>query len=61
MFSITLSLLKKIDEFLHMMGAISSFEKNYLIFNIVDYRLLTKSLGPGCTFEEVTEKKIVKR
>jgi hypothetical protein len=27
----------------------------------VDYGLVTKLLGAGCTFEEVAEKKIVKR
>jgi hypothetical protein len=37
-----------------MMGAItSSFLKNNLIFNVVDYGLVTKSLGDWCTFEEM--------
>ncbi len=31
-------------------------KKHKLIFNIVDYGLVTKSLGAGCTFEEVAEK-----
>jgi hypothetical protein len=39
-----------------MMSAITIFEKNNLILNIVDYGLVTKSLGAGCTFEEVAEK-----
>jgi hypothetical protein len=42
-----------------MMGAITIFEKKKK--NIVDYGLVTKLLGAGCTFEEVAEKKIVKR
>ncbi len=53
--------LKELHErFLHMMGVITSFEKNNFIINIVDYGLKTKSLG--CTFEEGgRENKIVKR
>jgi hypothetical protein len=39
-----------------MMGAITIFEKNNLIFNILDYGLVTKSLGAECTFEEGAEK-----
>ncbi len=38
------------------MGAITIFEKNNLIFNVVDYGLVTKSLGDGCTYEEVAKK-----
>jgi hypothetical protein len=49
-------ILKELHEFLHMMGAITIFEKNNFIFHIVDYGLVTKSLGAGCTFEEVAEK-----
>jgi hypothetical protein len=56
MFPITLSLLKKLHEFLHMMGALTIFEKIYLMFNIVDNGLVTKLLGAGCTFDEVAEK-----
>jgi hypothetical protein len=47
-------ILKELHDFLHMMGAITIFEKNNFIFNIVNYGLVTKSLGAGCTFEEVT-------
>jgi len=39
-----------------MKGAITIFEKKKIIFNIVDYRLLIKSLGAGCTFDESAEK-----
>jgi hypothetical protein len=39
-----------------MMGAIIIFEKNIFIFNIVDYGLVTKSLGARCTFEVVAKK-----
>ncbi len=48
--------MKKLHEFLHMMGAIIIFEKNIFIFNIVDYGLVTKSLGARCTFEVVAKK-----
>jgi hypothetical protein len=43
-------ILKKIHEFLHMMGAIIIFEENSFIL------LVTKSLKVRCTFEEVAEK-----
>jgi acyl CoA:acetate/3-ketoacid CoA transferase beta subunit len=49
-------ILKELHEFLHMMGAITIFGKNNCIFNIVNYGLVTKSLGAGCTFEDVAEK-----
>ncbi len=49
-------ILKELHEFLHMMGAITIFENNNLIFNVVDYGLVTKSLGDGGTFEEVGKK-----
>jgi hypothetical protein len=39
-----------------MMGALTIFEKIYLMFNIVDNGLVTKLLGAGCTFDEVAEK-----
>jgi hypothetical protein len=39
-----------------MMGAINIFEKNNFKFNIVVFGLFTKSLGAGCTFEEMAEK-----
>ncbi len=35
-------ILKELHEFLHMMSAITILEKIYLIFNIVDYGLVTK-------------------
>jgi hypothetical protein len=38
-----------------MMGATTIFEFKKKI-NVVDYGLVTKSLGDGCTFEEVVEK-----
>jgi len=49
-------MLKKIHEFLNMMGAINIFEKNNFKFTIVVFGLLTKSLGAGCKFEEMAEK-----
>jgi hypothetical protein len=39
-----------------MMGAIIMFGKNNIILNFVGYGLVTKSLGVGCTFEEVAKK-----
>jgi len=48
-------ILKELHEFLHMTGAITIFE--FLKkFNVVDYGLVTESLGDGCTFEEVAAK-----
>jgi len=40
------------------MGAITMFGKSNFIFNFVGYgyRLVTKSLKVGCTFEEVAVK-----
>ncbi len=49
-------ILKELHEFLSMMGAITMFEKSNFIFNFVDCGFVTKSLGVGCTFEEVAEK-----
>ncbi len=43
-------------DFLNMMGAIIMFGKNNFILNFVGYGLVTKSLGVGCTFEEVAKK-----
>ncbi len=43
-------------DFLNMMGAIIMFGKNNIILNFVGYGLVTKSLGVGCTFEEVAKK-----
>jgi len=39
-----------------MIFAINIFEKDDFKFNIVVFGLLTKSLGAGCTFEEMAEK-----
>jgi hypothetical protein len=45
-----------------MMGAITIFEKIILIFNIVDYGMVTKSLGAECThLRRWQRKQIVKR
>jgi hypothetical protein len=43
-------------DFLNMMGAIIMFGKNNFTWNFVGYGLVTKSLGVGCTFEEVAKK-----
>ncbi len=47
---------KELHEFLSMMGVIIMFGKSNFILNFVGYGLVTKSLGVGCTFEEVAEK-----
>jgi hypothetical protein len=39
-----------------MMGAIIIFGEKSFIFSLVGYGLVMKSLGAGCTFEEVAEK-----
>jgi len=39
-----------------MMSVIIIFEESSFIFSFVSYGLVTKSLGAGCTFEEVAEK-----
>jgi hypothetical protein len=39
-----------------MMGAIIILGKNSFKFSFAGYGLLTKSLGLGCTFEEVAQK-----
>ncbi len=55
-------ILKKLHEFLHMMGAITIFGKNNCIFNIVNYGLVTKSLGGLDTHLRMWQRKqIVKR
>jgi hypothetical protein len=57
MFSITLSHFERITWIFAYDGCHNYFfEINYLMFNIVDYGLVTKSLGAECTFEEVAEK-----
>jgi hypothetical protein len=57
MFSITLSHFEKIHEFVSMKGSASTiFRKGSFIFSFVSYGLVAKSLGAGCTFEEVAEK-----
>ncbi len=47
--------LKELHEFLRMKDAITIFEENIFIFSFVVYGLVTKSVGFGCTFEEVVE------
>jgi acyl CoA:acetate/3-ketoacid CoA transferase beta subunit len=49
-------ILKELHEFLCLISAITIIGKNSFIFSFVDYALVTKSLGPRCTFEEVVEK-----
>jgi hypothetical protein len=49
-------ILKKLHEFLHMMSARITFEKNSFIFSFVSYGLTTKSLEARCTFERIEEK-----
>jgi len=39
-----------------MMNVIIIFEESSFILSFVSYGLVTKSLGAGCTFEEVAEK-----
>jgi hypothetical protein len=48
-------ILKKLHEFLCMMGAITIFGESF-IFSLQGYGLVTKSLGAGCTFEKLKEK-----
>ncbi len=38
------------------MGAIPIVEEVSFIFSFVSYGLVTKSIGVGCTFEEVAQK-----
>jgi hypothetical protein len=45
-------ILKELDTFLPMMGAIIIFGENIFIFSFV----VTKSVGLGCTCAEVAEK-----
>jgi hypothetical protein len=54
-------ILKELNAFCLMKDAITIFGKNIFIFSFVDYGLVTKSLGVGCTFEEVTKKTKFKR
>jgi hypothetical protein len=49
-------ILKIVHDFFSMMGALTIFGKGGFIFSFVSYGLVTKSLGAGCTFEEVAEK-----
>ncbi len=51
-------ILQELHEFFSIMGAITMFGKSNFIFNFVGYgyRLVTKSLKVGCTFEEVAVK-----
>jgi hypothetical protein len=39
-----------------MMSVIIILEESSFIFSFVSYGLVTKSVGAGCTFEEVGEK-----
>jgi hypothetical protein len=61
MFSITLSNFEEKYEFLQMLGVVTIFGEVNFMFNFVGYGLVKKSFGAGCTFENVVEKKIVKR
>ncbi len=45
-------IFKESYEFLCMMGALTIFGESF-IFSFVTYRLITKSLGVGCTFKKV--------
>ncbi len=49
-------ILKELHEFLYMMGALTIFGEKTFMFSFVGYRVVTKSLGAGCTFEEVADK-----
>jgi hypothetical protein len=49
-------ILRKLYEFLCTMSAIIICEESSFIFSFVNYELVTKSLGAGCTFEEVAKK-----
>jgi len=40
-----------------MMGVLSIFGEGNFIFSFVGYGLVTKSLGVGCTIEEVAKEK----
>jgi len=44
-------IFKELHEFL--MGAITIVGESSFIFNFVIYGLVTKSLGVGCTFEDI--------
>ncbi len=46
-------IFKESYEFLCMMGALTIFGEDSCIFSFVTYRLMTKSLGVGCTFKKV--------
>jgi hypothetical protein len=47
-------IFKKIHVF--FMGAITIVGESSFIFSFVSYGLVTKSLGVGCTFEEVAQR-----
>ncbi len=49
-------ILKELNEFCLVKDAITIFGKNIFIFSFVNYEMVTKSLGVGCTFEEVVKK-----
>ncbi len=46
-------IFKELYEFLCMMDALNIFGEDSFIFSFVTYRLMTKSLGVGCTFKKV--------
>jgi hypothetical protein len=46
-------ILRELYDFLCMMGALTIFGEDSFIFSFVTYRLMTKSLGVGCTFKKV--------
>jgi hypothetical protein len=48
--------LKKLNEVLERMSALTIFGERSFIFSFVGYGLVTKSLGAECTFEEVATK-----
>jgi hypothetical protein len=46
-------ILEELHEFLRMKDAITIFGENIFKFSFVGYGLVTKSVGFGCTFEEL--------
>jgi hypothetical protein len=49
-------IFKELDEFLGTMGNLIIFREGNFMFSVLGYGLVTKSLGVGCTFEEVVDK-----
>ncbi len=52
-FNHIVTFLKNYMNFLCMMGSLTIFGEDSFIFSFVIYRLMTKSLGVGCTFKKV--------